>query len=138
MFLLIPLLTLSSCGPAKLNINTSSDNHALLTLSEEELSNSLQQKQDRLIYLYLSTCLVCQTVEGYLDSYIERTGAFIYKMPGPTFPYDLLDGLDPLPVYPALLFIKSGEVQTVRTREIVNENNLTALLNKRLNLINSN
>lgn len=135
---LIPLLVCSSCGPAKLNIEAKSSNTSIIMLSEESLKESVESKEDKLIYLYLSTCLTCATVESYLNTYIENTGATIYKMLGPTFPYELFSNLDPLPFYPALLFIKSGEVQTVKTQEITNEESLNYLLNKRLNLINTN
>jgi len=126
MLLSLNLLALTSCGNRYLKINLGPEYSELVEIDKDELSSLLEDKNDFILLVTLSTCTTCQSAKNVFNDYILNRHVEIfttYYSNTTDFNFD-----DKIVIIPSVLFFEGGKMIDIKSRNLTDSKEVYNLL----------
>lgn len=128
-FLFLPslsILALTSCGNNILNVNFNPSYNTLIDIDSEEINTLIQDKEDFILLVTLSTCTTCQSAKKVFNEYISIRHVEIF-----TTYYSNIAGFDfedKVSIIPSVLFFNDGNMIDIKSRKLTESSEVYPLL----------
>lgn len=123
-------LLLTSCSSYKLSIKQNLELSETIELDLTRLNSYIEQKEDMIILVYLSTCSTCTNVISILNDYVSKNHYYIYKIN-----YEEVASssyFNKVDSFPSLVFIHKGNIMDIYESGLTDINKVNSLLNSRI------
>ncbi len=120
------LLALTSCENRILNINFGPEYNELVEIDQDKLSGLIEDKNDFILLVTLSTCTTCQNAKKIFNNYILSRQAEIFT----TYYSNTadFDFYDKIAIIPSVLFFENGKMIDIKSRNLTDSSEVYNLL----------